>query len=468
MQDQNFTQTLTRLVPRYADAAPRYTSYPTAVEFTNEFSTQPWLAALTQDGQRQAGAARRLALYFHLPFCHSLCYFCACHKVITRDYSVVEPYLQALFRELDAYAELIADHSLVEQIHWGGGTPNFFSPQDMARLMEHTRRSFPHLHPDVEISVEVDPRTVTFDHLKTLKDLGFTRLSLGVQDFRPEVQEAINRIQSFEMTNELVQNARRLGFAGINIDLIYGLPNQTVVGFLESIEQVLSLQPDRVALYGYAHVTWIKKVQKALERSHLPTPDQRVEIFSAAVSRFAAAGYEHIGMDHFALSDDLLSKARRDGTLRRNFMGYTTHSGTEILGFGASAISTTAEAFAQNVKDPQLYQELVSKTGFATERGLLRSREDMIRAAAIEAILCAGSLNYQQFSSQWNIEAGSYFAAEIAALAPFEADQLVICDDQGITLTEVGRIFARNIAAVFDAYLKKHQQQAKPVFSQTV
>lgn len=468
MQDQNFAHTLTRLVPHYVDAAPRYTSYPTAVEFKSDFSTEAWLSALTDSSKREPGAKRRLALYFHLPFCQTLCYFCACHKVITRDYSVVEPYLNALFRELDAYAALVADNSIVEQIHWGGGTPNFFSPQDMARLMEHTRRSFPHLHPDVEISVEVDPRTVTVEHLKTLKELGFTRLSLGVQDFRDEVQEAINRMQPYAVTKELVDNARRLGFTGINIDLIYGLPNQTVTGFLETIEQVLFLRPDRVALYGYAHVTWLKKVQKALERSQLPTPDQRVEIFTAAVSRFTAVGYEHIGMDHFALADDMLAQARRDGTLRRNFMGYTTHSGTEIIGFGASAISTTSDAFAQNVKDLPQYLEQIGASGFATERGLSRSRDDIIRAAVIEDILCAGAIDFQDFNRRWDIEVKSYFTKELNALAAFEADELIVCDELGVTLTEVGRIFARNIAAVFDVYLKMHREKATPVFSQTV
>lgn len=463
------------LLPRYVGSAPRYTSYPTAVEFSGDVTRDIWLEELqaseigsNDKSVNRSRSTKGLSLYFHLPFCHSLCYFCACSKVITRDYSMVEPYLQALCAEVDSYGSIISRNAPVEQIHWGGGTPNFFNSIDMKRLMEKTIQIFPNLLSDADISVELDPRTTSRQQLEALKELGINRISLGVQDFRPEVQQAVNRIQPYEMTRDLIEDAREIGLGGVNVDLIYGLPNQTVVGFLETIDQIISIKPDRIALYGYAHVTWIKKVQKALERAHLPTAAERIEIFTAAIEKLCGAGYEHIGMDHFALPEDSLTMALRNGTLNRNFMGYTTHEGASVIGFGASAISSLPTAFAQNIKDVKSYQQQVLDTGFAIEKGLIRTVDDQMRGEVIESLLCGGEVNFKRFNQRWECSFEREFASELLALKRFEEDGLIRLKEDGVALTDFGRILARNVAVVFDAYIENHRAKSNPIFSQAI
>ena len=326
--DMNNSKYLKRLINAYSTQGPRYTSYPTAVEFTNSFNSDSWKKFLIADAHLST------ALYFHLPFCNSLCYFCACNKIIARSREGVAPYLQTLFKELKTYQELLDTKNIeIEQIHWGGGTPNYLLPDEMIELHQRTLEIFPKVENDADISVEIDPRTISSEHLSTLRKLGFNRLSMGVQDFDPFVQETINRIQPYELTRDVCLEARDVGFEGLNIDLIYGLPNQTTKGFSSTLEKILEIKPERIALYGYAHVTWIKKVQKALERSHLPTPEERIDLFLQAYQMLVSAGYLHIGMDHFALPSDELSIAQDSGKLNRNFMGYTTHKGANIFWF---------------------------------------------------------------------------------------------------------------------------------------
>lgn len=458
------------LIRKYAVAGPRYTSYPTAVEFHSGFGEAEWRDALREDQRRWEGeSAPAASLYFHLPYCRTLCYFCACNKVISLDRSVLEPYLVTLRKELLAYRELLDNRMLpIEQLHWGGGSPNYLSADDIVRLQEYTLEVFPETLPDGDISVELDPRTTTSDQIDALRRTGFNRVSLGVQDFDPRVQEAVNRIQSFEQTSALVDECRAAGFGGVNIDLIYGLSFQTVDGFRRTIDRVLEIRPDRVALYGYAHVTWLQKVQKTLERGDLPTPDERIKIFTAALKQFTDAGYIYIGLDHFALPKDSLSVALETGKLNRNFMGYTSHRGARIYGFGASAISSLPRAFAQNTKEIAAYQTGVMAGSLPVERGLARTREDELRGEIIESLLCMGSVDIPRIERDYAIEFESHFASTLSALKEFETDGLLIRDSLSLRVTAIGRLFARNIAMTFDAYLQKHREAEKRVFSQAI
>lgn len=456
------------LVRKFSGSGPRYTSYPTAVEFGPAVQNREWKELLARDCELQSGTGAS-SLYFHIPFCHELCYFCACNRVVTRKEEVVPPYLEAVKQELQTYRSLVPASKLpIEQIHWGGGSPNYLRPAQMEELHLAALDVFPNVTPDADISIELDPRTTSIEQIRMLAKLGFNRLSLGVQDFDPIVQEAVNRIQSFEQTWELCQAGRSEGFSGVNIDLIYGLPNQTVAGFRKTIEKILEIKPDRIALYGYAHVTWIRKTQKALERGVLPAPDDRIEIFLEGVKAFSAAGYEYIGLDHFALPQDALSAALKKGRLNRNFMGYTTHKGVRILGFGVSSISSLAGGFAQNKKEVAEYQKGIAGTGLAVERGLVRSEEDCLRWDIIERIMCEGVLDLARLEEQWKIDFFAHFTEPLEKLKPYMDEGLLQITKDSLRLTAVGRLFARNIAMAFDAYLDKHRAAAKPVFSQAV
>ena len=456
-----------RLIEKYAVPGPRYTSYPTAVEFHQGVDNELWRTMLSQE-LNDADESSSVSVYLHLPYCESLCYFCACNKIISKDKQVTEPYLGLLEREFGIYRELLRGETRIQQIHWGGGSPNFFPGDSLAELYRLTVENFGALLADAEVALEIDPRTTTLDQLQLLGCAGFNRISMGVQDFNPVVQKLINRIQPYEMTARVCKEARASGFKGINIDLIYGLPAQTIEGFAETIERVLEIRPDRVALYGYAHVTWIKKVQKALERSHMPTPRERIELFKVALEKFSQAGYRYIGMDHFALPEDSLSQALDGGRLSRNFMGYTTHRGVRIIGCGISAISTLQSGFAQNHKELGKYEAALAAGQLPLERGLLRSKEDQLRAAVIEHIFCSGRLDFEELGEQWQISFREHFCEELTRLVPLEQDGLVNIGEHYLEVTSLGRFFMRNIAMVFDGYLAKHQQREQKVFSQAV
>ena len=458
------------LIKKYSVSGPRYTSYPTAVEFSGAVQEPNWRELVREDSAtalRESGATA--SVYVHIPFCPQLCWFCACTKVITRDYGLVERYLKTLSREFREYGTMLGSHvPAVEQIHWGGGSPNSLKPEDMAALHRLTLEVFPHVLPDADVSIELDPRETTREQVAALAEAGFNRFSFGIQDFTAEVQEAVHRVQSFERTKDLVDYGRARGIRGVNVDLIYGLPKQTRASFRSNVERVLELRPDRVAMYGYAHVTWLKKSQKVLEKEHLPSPDERIELFVEGLRAFTEAGYEYIGFDHFALPGDALALARRSGKLNRNFMGYTTHRGARIYGFGMSSISSLPGGFAQNAKELPEYERRIASSGLAIERGVLRSVDDRLRWEVIERLLCGGRVDIGEIERQWGIAFAGYFADALRQLEPLRQDGLMEISPGALQLTELGRLFSRNAAMAFDAYLAKHRAESKSVFSQAV
>ena len=454
------------LISKYSNSTPRYTSYPTAVEFNNSVDSKLWCSELAKQFN-STQPPQPISLYVHIPFCHSLCYFCACNKKIAQNDAGVRPYLKALSKEISSCRGQIKSSTSLVQLHWGGGTPNFLSADASSELYETCAENFS-TSPDADISIEIDPRTITNSHLDAYQALGFNRVSAGVQDFSPVVQKTINRIQPYEQTKEVCDEIRQRGFSGLNIDLIYGLPEQNITSFSKTIEQLLTIRPDRIALYGYAHVTWKKKVQRSLERHKLPSPQQRINLFMTALDSLLEAGYCYIGMDHFALPEDPLTKALRNGTLNRNFMGYSTHRGASVLGVGVSAVSSLPEILAQNNVDIELYQEQVERCGFATHRGVVRTEEDRLRAAIIEHILCSGRLDIESLEAEWEINFYRKFAHIIPILKQLQDDELIRLESDYIEVSETGRFFLRNIASTFDAYLPQHRHSASKVFSQSI
>jgi oxygen-independent coproporphyrinogen-3 oxidase len=451
------------LLHRYNVPGPRYTSYPTAPVWRESFSPEDYEKILSASGQQESPAP--LSLYLHLPFCETLCFFCACTVVITSNHSVEDPYLAVLEKEIDwVAARSGSDNREVVQLHWGGGTPTYFSPEHISRLAERLRRKF-RFAADAEVGVEVDPRVTTPGHLEALSRAGFNRLSMGVQDFDPEVQKSINRVQPFEDTRGLVRAARAMGFESVNVDLIYGLPLQTPGSFRATIERILEIAPDRLAVYSYANVPWLKKHQRLLE-PHLPGEQEKFEIFRTALALFTASGYEYIGMDHFARPDDELARARRSRTLHRNFQGYTTKAGTDLVGLGVSAIGAIGDAFVQNRRELADYRQAVEADGAATFRGFRLSFDDRVRRAVIGNLLCHGVVVFGEIESAFGIDFREYFAVALVGLAGCVADGLVGISETEIRATPLGRVFLRNLAMPFDAYLPA--QMEKPVFSRTL
>lgn len=453
------------LVEKYQSAGPRYTSYPTAVEFSPLVGSEAWRAALQADINSRPHDLT--ALYLHAPFCKSLCYFCACNKIIDPALKKLDLFLDAACRELNSYRRF--ENITINQIHWGGGSPSFLPPEAIERLCDKIDLVFPQRSERPELSVEIDPRTSSAEQLRHFRRRGFNRLSMGVQDFDADVQRIVNRNQSAELTASIFHAARDAGFGGVNIDLIYGLPGQTLAGFKRSIDTVISLRPDRIALYGYAHVTWIRKVQKAMERVHIPGAAERLELFLWALELLSQAGYEYIGLDHFALPTDDLAQARKDGRLNRNFMGYTTNRGARLLGIGPSAISGVPAAMVQNERSLEEYAQAVFSSGWAISRGIELGADDMIRASVIHDLMCRGTVDIPQIERAnstgdfWN-----YFSRERFELEELEQDGILSVSDKELALTDIGRLFARNAAMVFDAYLPQHRQSGTQVFSQTV
>jgi oxygen-independent coproporphyrinogen-3 oxidase len=450
------------LLRRYNVPGPRYTSYPTAPVWREGFGPQEYENVLAESREKERPAP--LSLYLHLPFCEHLCYFCACTVVISGNHSVEESYLATIEREIAWVSARAGSDRQVIQLHWGGGTPTYFSPERAGRLAGRLREAF-RFAPDAEVSVEIDPRVTSREHLEVLRGMGFNRVSMGVQDFDPAVQKAVNRIQSAEQTADLVAAARELGYGGINMDLIFGLPHQTPESFARTIDRVLGIGPDRLAVYSYANVPWMKKHQKLLEPK-LPSEREKFEIFRTALSRFTEAGYEYIGMDHFARPDDELALARRNRTLHRNFQGYTTKAGTDLLGLGMSAIGAIGDAFVQNRRDLPGYRSAVESSGSATFRGFRLSLDDRLRREIIASMLCHGVVDIPEIESKYRIRFGEYFADALERLAACAADGLVQISATELAATPLGRVFLRNLAMPFDAYLPG--QLEKPVFSRTL
>src|ERR1700691_4238489 len=426
------------ILEKYNRPGPRYTSYPTAPVWKDDFGPDD----LEKYYFQADAAAAPVSLYMHLPFCESLCLFCACNVSIQKDKSVAVPYLAALKLEVEHVARLVSKKRPVVQFHWGGGTPTYLTPEQMEDLFGHAHERF-RFAPDAEIGIEVDPRVTSRAHLESLRRLGFTRLSMGIQDFQPKVQETIRRIQPYEMTRDLILASRELGFESLSVDLIYGLPYQTAATFQATIDQVLTLAPNRVAMFSYAHVPWLRKQQGALA-TRLPEGMEKFHIFRAGLEHFMDAGYQYIGMDHFARPNDELAVAQRNRTLHRNFQGYTTKAGADLYGMGVSAISGIGACYAQNDRDVGPYRERIERRGIATMRGYRLTGDDLLRRTVISRILCHGELHKGEIEQEFGIDFDQAFAPELDRLAPFVSDGLLEIDDGVLSTTLLGRIFIRN------------------------
>ena len=449
-------------VNRYNRPGPRYTSYPTAPVWTDFFGLQEFEAAIDDaNGKRSP-----VSLYMHLPFCESLCLFCACNVVIRKDKSVTPPYLSVLKKEIDRMAQGVSREREVIQLHWGGGTPTYLSPEQIEDLFTYTRERFTFAR-DAEIGIEVDPRVTTRAHMEMVRKMGFNRLSLGIQDFKEDVQKAVHRIQPYEATRDLIAGARHLGFDSINVDLIYGLPYQTAESFAHTIEQIVGLSPDRVAMFSYAHVPWLKKQQRSFV-AHLPEGMKKFNIFRSGLLKFLEAGYLYIGMDHFAKENDELAVSQRNRTLHRNFQGYTTKAGADLYGMGITAISGVQDTYAQNYRDIPSWEKAVAERGLATMRGYRLSPDDIIRREVISRLLCHTVIVKDEISKRFGVHFDEYFAPELERLKTPQEDGLVIMTDKEIRAAWLGRIFIRNLAMVFDPYLEKQQLAARPLFSKTL
>lgn len=450
------------LLARYDQPGPRYTSYPTAPVWTSDFGPDDHRDSLVRANDEDGVG---MSLYVHLPFCRSMCYYCGCSVIIARDPKNGDRYVADVLREATLARATLSATRPVVQHHWGGGTPTFLTPEQIEQLFLGLARTFPHAE-GAEISIEVDPRVTTVEQLEVLRRCGFNRISMGVQDFEEDVQKAINRIQPYELTRDLVEASRDLGFGSVNLDLVYGLPHQTPDKFRNSIEQVLGLRPDRLACYGYAHVPWLKKHQTVINEADLPRGADKLDLYLLSLNAFQDAGYEAIGMDHFALPEDGLVKAANSGKLHRNFMGYATHQAEDMLSFGVTSISEIAGAFAQNVKQLHKYREHLDSGQLPVERGLGRSVDDEERRQIILDLMCRFRLDYDQHGGAESFRAE--YGDALQQLLPMQQDGLIEFDDKGITVTEIGRLFVRNVAMPFDAYLQKQREAKKPMFSRTV
>jgi oxygen-independent coproporphyrinogen-3 oxidase len=444
------------LIRRYDLAGPRYTSYPTAVQFHTQVGGFDLLQALRESRK----ALRPLSLYVHIPFCANICYYCACNKVITKDRGRAQGYLQRLEQEIQMLACHLAPGQRVEQLHFGGGTPTFLSHDELRQLMAQLRRHFSLLDDDSgDYGIEIDPREADWSTMGLLRELGFNRVSLGVQDLDPAVQRAVNRLQSLEETRAIVEAARTLQFRSVNIDLIYGLPRQTREGFARTVEEIINLQPDRLSVFNYAHLPERFMPQRRIDSAALPAPQAKLEMLENTIEQLTAAGYRYIGMDHFALPDDELAVAQEELTLQRNFQGYTTHGHCDLVGLGVSAISQIGDLYCQNSSDLADYQALLSSDQLATRRGLLCREDDRIRRAVIQQLICHFELAFEEVEQVFLIDFKSYFADVWPELERMAKDQLIELSDTRIKVLPAGRLLVRSVCMVFDAYLAQQNRQ---------
>jgi len=450
----------TDLLRRYGDQGPRYTSYPTALQFHEEVTAQDYWQAI-EHGNR---ARRPLSLYFHIPFCQHVCYFCACNRVVTADTRRAADYLKHLLQEISMKAERVDSQRPVMQMHWGGGTPTYFSDTQMTELIYHTARHFHLLEDDrANYSIEIDPRTVDQSRLGLLRGLGFNSASVGIQDVDPQVQKAINRIQPYDMIRTVFGSLRDFGYRSINADLMYGLPLQSELTFADTIEQTLALWPERISLYHYAHLPARFKVQRQISEQALPSTDEKLRMLSRAGSMLEQAGYLLIGMNHFVLPTDPLAQAQRSGTLHRNFQGYSQHADADLIGFGSSAISAVGDLYGQNQQSVEQWQNDIDEGLLPLERGYLLSLDDQIRRDLITTLLCRMSIDLDELSERWQINARSYFAQELVQMNRLAEDGLVSFSLPQLKLTSTGRLLARAVAMVFDSH---HKRPAQKHFSQ--
>lgn len=451
------------LIAKLDRNGPRYTSYPTADRFIEAFDARTYASWAAR---RNAGGAHRpLSIYVHLPFCKSLCYYCGCNKVITQDTTKGARYMKALTREIEMQSALFQEDPRVEQMHWGGGTPTFYTLGELTALNETLRSRF-EFAPDGDYSIEIDPRTVDAPMMKALYELGFNRASFGVQDFDPDVQRAVNRVQSEEDTRKVVEGARLAGFRSVNIDLIYGLPLQNLLTFNRTLARVIALRPDRLAIYNYAHLPTRFKAQRLIRDEDLPSADTKLKLLGLAVQRLTAAGYVYIGMDHFALPEDSLAQAQREGRLQRNFQGYSTHAECDLIGLGVSAIGAIGPTYSQNARALVDYYDAVERNELPIAQGIELTPDDLVRRRVIQTLMCQFELSKETVEIAYLIDFDRYFAPELVELETFQEQGLLTIEDGWISVTPKGRMLIRSICMVFDKYLRMQSGRAR--YSRTI
>jgi len=445
------------LIQKYNISGPRYTSYPTALQFS-DFSAQDYQDAIDSSNRKD----RDLSLYFHLPFCDTICYYCACNKIVTKDKRRAIPYLEHLHKEINMQADMFGQDRFVSQLHWGGGTPTYINDEQMIDLYKHISQSF-NLRTDDkgEFSLEIDPRTVSLDRISLLRSLGFNRLSMGIQDFDGRVQKAVNRLQSEQQTFETIEKARQEGFHSISVDLIYGLPHQSVETFTVTLDKIVSMDPDRISIYNYAHLPQRFKTQKQINEEDLPLPEEKLKILELCIEKLTSAGYVYIGMDHFAKPADELAQALENGTLQRNFQGYSTQADCDMVAMGITAISQIGTSYSQNYRTPDEYYNSIDADRLPVYLGLHINQDDLIRKKVIMSLICQFRLNMQSISAEFGISFSDYFATEIVDVQPMIDDGLLTKTDNLLIVTNEGRLLIRNICMVFDGHMKKPDLKTK-------
>lgn len=441
-----------KLICRYNSNGPRYTSYPTATQFNENFGFKEYCEVVNDSNEDFL--PKPLSIYVHLPFCNTVCFYCACNKIITANRKRAQPYLEDLHKEIELQGQLFDKDRVVNQLHWGGGTPTFISQDQISELMRVIKNNFNLLDDDTgEYSIEIDPREIDIDTIPLLRNLGFNRISIGVQDFNPSVQKAVNRIQSYEQTAFVFSEAKKRGFHSINIDLIYGLPKQTVRSFCATLDSVIEMNPDRIAIYNYAHLPRLFKSQRQIDEEDLPQANEKLEILGESIKKLTDAGYVYIGMDHFAKPDDELAVAQRKGNLYRNFQGYSTNSSCDVIGFGVTAISKISNSYSQNLRDIDEYKASILKNIIPVFRGYKLNRDDELRREVITQLICNFQVDYNEISDLFKIDFKEYFSDELNLLQDMQEDGLLILNDGMIEILPAGRFLIRNVCAVFDRYL---------------
>lgn len=444
------------LIKRYDKSGPRYTSYPTAVQFHESFGEEEYRRIAEQTN----AAKQPLSLYFHIPFCNTVCFYCACNKIVTKDRSKAQPYLGRVYKEMAMQAELFDSNRVVDQLHWGGGTPTFISHEQMRELMAETRKHFKLRDDDTgEYSIEIDPREVTAETITILRELGFNRMSLGVQDFDERVQKAVNRIQTEAETLAALDNARKQGFKSISIDLIYGLPFQSVESFSKTLDRILAVDPDRLSVFNYAHLPEMFPPQRRINEDELPAPAEKLDILMMTNERLHKAGYVYIGMDHFAKPDDELAVAQREGQLYRNFQGYSTHADCDLIGLGVTSIGKVGNSYSQNMRTMDEYCERIDANRLPVFRGIELDKDDLLRREIITELMCNFDLDKQAIEAKFSISFDDYFKSEQDDMTQLQQDGLIKIDGQHIEVQPAGRFLIRNVCMVFDKYLRQATEQ---------
>ncbi|MFA7228095.1 MAG: oxygen-independent coproporphyrinogen III oxidase [Melioribacteraceae bacterium] len=451
------------LIKKYDRPGPRYTSYPTAPHFNDSFTSAKYLDEIIRTNND--AAPPELSLYYHLPFCDTLCYFCGCNMIITRNRGRIQEYIKYLKNEIDLLRAYIVPGRKVAQIHWGGGTPTHLNPDEITDLISFINSSF-EIKPEAEEGCEIDPRGLTREHLSALRNGGFNRISMGVQDFNEKVQIAVNRIQPEEMTRQVVTWVRELGFQSINLDLMYGLPFQSLKTFEKTVDATIDISPDRIAVFNYAHVPWMKKHMALIKPEELPTPQEKLDILKMTIEKLTGAGYVFIGMDHFAKPGDELAVAQREKKLYRNFQGYSTHAGTDLYGMGITSISQVGRSYTQNMKKEREYFDSLNNETFPVERGIYLSDDDVLRRHVITKVMCDFELDFQSVEKEFNIEFENYFGTALNGMSEFIDDGLVEIKEKKLIVTQMGRLLIRNIAMSFDGYIERNEDKAR--YSRTV